>query len=233
MRARLPFLRHRRRGPEHYPEGPLRELAAAPPPDGTTTVGDVEFLALDVETTGLDPRTDHLLSLGWVPVRGKQVVLAEAHELRVRPPDDVDLSSSAVFHRLTDDDLSAAACLPDVLPSLLGALHGRVLLAHHAPIEVGFLTEAALATYGARPPLTAVDTMAFQHRLRSDVHGEVRGSLRLDAAREAYGLPRYTAHHALTDALAAAELFLAQVAEVEQRLDREAVLRDLGPKRSG
>lgn len=233
MRTRLPFLRHRRRDPHHYPAGPLRELAAAPPPGDATPVAHVEFLALDVETTGLDSRTDHLLSLGWVPVIGTRVVLAHARELRVRPPDEVDVGSSATIHRLTDDQLSDAAPLADALPLLLRALHGRVLLAHHAPIEVEFLTEATVSAYGSRPPLTAVDTMALQHRLQADVHGEVTGSLRLDAARRVFGLPRYSAHHALTDAMAAGELLLAQVAELERKLGREVLLRDLSPKRSG
>lgn len=233
MRTRLPFLRHRRRDPHHYPAGPLRELAAAPPPDDATPVAHVEFLALDVETTGLDSRTDHLLSLGWVPVVGTRVVLAHARELRVRPPEEVDVGSSATIHRLTDDQLSDAAPLADALPLLLRALHGRVLLAHHAPIEVEFLTEATVSAYGSRPPLTAVDTMALQHRLQADVHGEVTGSLRLDAARRVFGLPRYSAHHALTDAMAAGELLLAQVAELERKLGREVLLRDLSPRRSG
>ena len=233
MKARLHILRRRRRNPDRYPSGPLRELAAAPPPGDMTPVAQVDFLALDVETTGLDSRADHLLSLGWVPVLGRQVVLAQACELRVRPPDDVDVGSSATLHRLTDDLVSEAAPLSDVLPRLLRAMHGRVLLAHHAPIEVEFLTEATLSAYGARPPLTTVDTMALQHRLQADEHGEVNGSLRLDAARATFGLPRYSAHHALTDAIAAGELLLAQIAELERRLRREVLLRDLGPQRWG
>lgn len=233
MRGRLSFLGRRRRDPGHYPEGPLRELAAAPPSEDATPVSQVEFLALDVETTGLDPSADLLLSAGWVPVVGGQVVLAQACELRIRPPGDVDIGSSATLHRLTDDLVSDAAPLAEVLPRLLGALHGRVLVAHHAPIELDFLAEATLSSYGARPPLTAVDTMALQHRLQADEHGEVRGSLRLDAARRRYGLPRYSAHHALTDAIAAGELLLAQVAELERRLGREVVLRDLAPQRTG
>ena len=119
-----------------------------------------------------------------------------------------------------------------MLPRVLSALHGRVLVAHHAAIEVEFLARATQATYDGRPPLTAVDTMRLQHRLQVDEHGEVNGSLRLDAARAVFGLPRYAAHHALTDAIAAGELFLAQMAELERRLGREALLRDLSPKRS-
>jgi DNA polymerase-3 subunit epsilon len=196
-------------------------------------VAEVEFLAVDVETTGLDPRTDHLVSVGWVPVVGREIVLAGARELTIRPPGEVDIGASATFHRLTDDQLSDAAPLVDVLPPLLAALHGRVLLAHHAPLELGFLAEATLAAYGARPPVTAVDTLTLQQGLLPAHHRVVDGALRLDAVRRSYGLPRYTAHHALTDALAAAELFLAQVAELERRLRRDAVLRDLSPTRSG
>ena len=230
MRA---FLRRRARRPDHYPEGPLRALAAAPPPADTTPMSRVQLLALDVETTGLDADSDHLLSLGWVPVVGGRVVLAEAAEVRVRPPEGVDVGASATVHRLTDDVVAGAAPLADALPRLLEALHGRVLLAHHATIEVEFVAAAARTSYGARPALTAVDTLALQHRLQADEHGEVTGSLRLDAARRTFGLPRYSAHDALTDAIAAAELFLAQVAELERRLGREVLLRDLSPKRSG
>jgi len=232
VRARLPFHRRSRR-PDHYPPGPLRDLAAASAPPPTTPVSQLDLLALDLETTGLDPRTDHVLSLGWVPLVGGRVLLAEAHEQRVRPPEGVDVGSSATLHRLTDDALADAAPLPEVLPLLLRALHGRVLLAHHAALEVDFVGAATVTAYGARPPLTVVDTLALEHRLRADVNGEVHGSLRLDAARRTHGLPTYSAHHALTDAVAAAELLLAQVAELERRLGREVLLRDLSPKRSG
>ena len=52
-----------------------------------------------------------------------------------------------------------------------------------------------------------------------------KGSLRLWTARGQYGLPHYPAHQALTDALACAELYLAQTAELRDR--GVATLRDL------
>jgi DNA polymerase-3 subunit epsilon len=195
-------------------------------------VSAVEFLAVDLETTGLDPDRDHVLAVGWLPVSAGQVVLAGACEAVVRPPPGVDVGASAAVHRLTDDTVAGARTLVDVLPDLLGALHGRVLLAHHAPIELGFLTRAAQEAYGAAVPFTAVDTMTVQHGLVLGDHGEIRpGSLRLDDARRHFGLPRYGAHHALTDAVATGELLLAQVAELEHRLGREPVLADLSPTR--
>jgi DNA polymerase-3 subunit epsilon len=224
--------RDRSADPGNYPAGPVRDLAAAPPPPSETPVSAVQFLAVDIETTGLDPRRDHVLAIGWVPVRQRQVELAGAQEVVVRPPPGVEVGESATVHRLTDDALAGAPTLAAVLPDLLAALHGQVLLAHHAPIELDFLGRAAQQGYGASPPLVAVDTMAVQHRLVLGTHGEIRPrSLRLDEARRHFGLPRYHAHRALIDAIAAAELLLAQVAELEHRLGREPVLSDLSPNR--
>lgn len=218
--------------PAAYPAGPLRELAAAPFPRRTTPVSRVDFLAVDIETTGLDPRQDHVVAVGWVPVTGGEVLLGGAQEIVISPPIAVGVGDSATLHGLTDDRLAAAPTLVDVLPELLGALRGRVLLAHHTPIELGFLTRATRAAYGARLPLVAVDTLSLQHRLLAGPHGEVaRGLLRLDAARQSFGLPRYAAHRALTDAIATGELLLAQAAELEHRLGHEPKLADLSPIR--
>ncbi len=222
----------RRPDPEDYPAGPVRNLAAAPPPPFRTPVSGVEFLAVDIETTGLDPRRDHVLAIGWLAVTARQVVLAGAREVLIRPPPGVDVGESATVHRLTDDAVAEAPTLVGVLPDLLTALHGRVLLAHHAPIELGFLKRAAQQAYDTRLPLTAVDTMALQHQLVLGQHGEIRpGSLRLDDARRHFGLPRYLAHRALIDAVATGELLLAQIAELEHRLGHEPVLADLSPTR--
>ena len=76
--------------------------------------------------------------------------------------------------------------------------------------------------------------MVLQRRLVVRGHGEPpRGALRLDAARAGFGLPRYSAHRAATDALATAELLIAQVAELGSRLRREPTLADLSPRRVG
>lgn len=224
--------RQRPPDPSRYPAGPVRDLATAAAARPDTPVDELDLLAVDVETTGLDPRRDQVLEVGWVPVRRGQVVLGEAAQVVVRPPDGTDVGHSATVHGLTDDALASEPLLGEVLPELFAALRGHVLLAHHAPIEIGFLERAARETFDARLPLTAVDTMDLQHRLVVGDHGEVRPDrLRLDDARRQFGLPRYTAHRALTDAIATGELFLAQVAELHHRLRRPVLLRDLSPRR--
>lgn len=218
------------------PPGPVADLAAAAAVDPRTPLVEVELLALDLETTGIDPRRHEVLSVGWVPVVRGRIVLSEARHELVRPQGPV--GGSAVYHGLTDDRLALAPDLEEVVPRVLGALLAppaagegeagepvrRVLLAHFAQIEIDFLTAACRRLYGAGVPLQVIDTLTLAQRLlRVPTPELVSGRLRLDACRRHYRLPRYRAHSAVTDALACAELFLAQAAEMEEQ--RGAALR--------
>lgn len=209
------------------PPGPLRDYLSEPAPGEETPLSAARLLAVDVETTGLDPDSGQLLSIGFVPVDGYQVILAGAGQLLIRQ--SATVGESARFHGLTDDALASGNTLAEALDALFGALTGRVLLAHHAAIETGFLARACEQVYGVVPPFSVVDTMSIQFGLLSQGFDDEppQGALRLWNARGQYGLPRYAAHEALTDALACAELYLAQVAELEATRARtlKAVLK--------
>lgn len=180
-------------------------------PDDLTPLDELSLLAVDLETTGLSPVRDRVLAVGWVPVDGTRIDLSGVRRLVVRRDDPGD---AVTIHGLTHDDLEEGRPLVEVLAELRRALAGRVLLAHHAPFELAFL-DTAFRAVGERPVLPpAVCTLALQHRLLTR-HGEVRpGDLRLWRARERHGLPVTAAHDALGDALACAELYLAQTAEL-------------------
>ena len=195
--------------------GPLGAYLAAPLASPETPLTDLPLLAVDIETTGLDPRTDRLLSIGFVPVDGTQIVLGGARHILVAGGGG-PVGQSATIHGLTDDILSTGVGLTEAVAELLDALTGRVLLAHFARIETGFLGTACERLWGAGMPCATVDTFELQRRLITQRWGSeiADGALRLWTARGRYGLPAYPAHEALTDAIACAELYLAQVAEL-------------------
>lgn len=210
MRAWLPGPDGRRRRLlARAPPGPLRDYLAAPYPPPATRCRDARFLALDLETTGLDPSTDEILSAGWVCLEGLRIDLSTARHRLLRPTQPVP-AGSAVIHGITDDRAATGGAPRAVLTELLGALGGRVLLAHHAAVERAFLDAACRDHLGGGILVPAVDTLALGRRaLLAGGERTARASLRLDALRRRHHLPRYRAHDALSDALAAAELFLA------------------------
>ena len=206
----LPLALHRRRLARIARPGPLRDFYAVPtPPDGTDWRA-VEFVTLDFETTGTDPRVDDIVSAGWVVLHGGAIQLATARHRLVRPSQPMP-ERSAVVHAITDDEAAEGDPLEHVLTELLRDLAGRVLIAHYSPAELGFLDAACRRHFGAPMRLPVVDTLDLaRRRLAREGTEPLPGELRLDVLRARLGLPEHTLHDALGDAVATAELFLAQ-----------------------
>jgi DNA polymerase-3 subunit epsilon len=203
--------------------GALREFYRrpfAPPRSDCRTLG---FVAVDLETTGLDPERDEILSIGLVDIERLRIDLAGARQYLLRPARAIP-ERSAVIHRITDDDAAAGATLAAVLPEVLARLAGKVLVAHHARLDVGFLDRACRRLYGAGLVLPVIDTQQLARRgleRRNQPFGAQ--DLRLAECRMRHNLPRYRLHNALSDALACAELLLVQLAQHDT--DRPIALR--------
>jgi len=201
--------RRRRQRAQTPDDSALAGLLDGPLPDLDADWTRGEYVVLDFETTGLDPRSDRLLSAGFVVMRGATIDLATAAHDLIRP-DMAIPEASAVIHRITDDRAATGRPEREVLAEVLAALEGRVLVAHNARFEIAFLGAACQRHFGAVPVLPVIDTLQLARRgfeRRHLHHGP--GELRLDALRSRYHLPRYHAHHALVDALGTAELFSA------------------------
>jgi DNA polymerase-3 subunit epsilon len=210
----LPWDLRRRRLARSVPAGPLRRFYEVPFAAPHADWRSLEYLALDLETTGADPRTEEIVSAGWVVLRGPSIDLSTATRRLVRTSQAMP-ERSAVIHAITDDEAGAGESPCAVLADLLGELQGRVMIAHYAATELGFIDAACRRCFGGGLLVPTVDTLALAHRSCVRQGREpVRGELRLAALREHYHLPEYASHDALVDAIAAAELFLAQMAEL-------------------
>ena len=197
---------------------PLQQRALEQPlPSGGTRVADLETVALDFETTGLDAQRDHIIAAGWVLIRGDRIVMASAREVRARNGHPQGVGQSAVIHGILDSDLDDAGSIEAMLEELLPELAGRSIVAHGAAIERGFLAALLRRLSGVPLPNPFIDTMSLERRLVEGEGGTVRelhGDLTLDACRARRGLPEHQRHSAGADAVAAAELLLAQVAQL-------------------
>jgi DNA polymerase-3 subunit epsilon len=189
----------------------LGRYYAQPLPSPVTPLRDARFGALDFETTGFDARTGAILSYGFVAMQGLDIELASARSAVVSPGLDLPPETVAI-HRLTDDRVATGLPEREALDEILQCLSGRVLVAHHASIELSFLDAACRRCYGLPFMSPVVDTERegsrwFSRRGRTPPPA----GLRLSSLRDTFGLPRYRAHDALTDALATAELLAALI----------------------
>jgi DNA polymerase-3 subunit epsilon len=191
------------------PEGPVRDYLETPFPNLKESIYSTPIVSLDFETTGLDPKKDHLLSVGYVEMLNEEIRLSTAVHRLVQTKQDLP-EESVVIHGITDDIMAEGSKVKTIVEEMLLAFKGKVILAHHAAIERNFLTQACLNLYGHAPVLPMIDTLELARQWfdRRQLHFGPN-ELRLFALRERHHLPRYQAHNALVDALATAELLLA------------------------
>ncbi|RDL43385.1 3'-5' exonuclease [Marinomonas piezotolerans] len=182
------------------------------------------YFVLDMETTGLDPKQHQVISLGWVLIERGVIQLDTAQHLLL---DSAQIDDSSVgIHMITDTDvLEQGRRHASVLRYLRQIMKDKVLVVHYSPLELGFLK--MLWQTQPMPDLAIdwVDTMQIERRRCERAQTVIQeGGYRLGACRDRYGLPDYPSHDALTDALATAELLLAQIAHYSRQ---EPSLQDL------
>jgi len=69
-----------------------------------------EAVSLDCETTGLDPRSDDVLSVAAVRIKANRILLSERFEATVRPEDARASSEAIKVHRLRERDVAIVGC---------------------------------------------------------------------------------------------------------------------------
>jgi len=205
--------------------GAARDYMSAPLPDPGTPWREVSYSVIDLETTGLDPSTDEIVSFATVTVSGGRVTLGDACYELVRP-DRMPDADTIRIHGLREADLAGAPALSGRIDSLLEALTGRVLVAHVAEIETGFLS-AALRARGLNLRNPVVDTAALAVELTrlerrpppvdrdEEPSGIAISSPGLGELARSRGLPVHRPHHAQGDALTTAQVFLALATHLE------------------
>jgi DNA polymerase-3 subunit epsilon len=189
----------------------LKAFWGAPLPARRADWRELEFLALDAEMSSLDPEEGELLSLGWVVVRDGAIALDSARHLVIRAANSV--GQSATIHQLRDCEVAEGIEAAEALDQLLEAARSRVLVFHYAPLDLAYLDRLCTIQHGAPLLQPHLCTLQMEKRLleRRDHHLK-KGDLTLGACRRRYHLPDYHGHNALWDALATAELLVAQAA---------------------
>jgi len=202
---------------------------------GDTPVSEVPFVALDLETTGTSAERHGIVSIGLVPFTLARIHCSDSRYWVLRPRRPLAEESIAI-HRITHEDLRRAPDLGEIVPVLLDAMAGRIAVVHYRGLERPFLRRAVRERLGEGIEFPVVDTMELEARVYrrwkngsmvrffAGLIGRHPESIRLAQSRARYNLPLYGAHHALTDALASAELLQAQIA---WRFKPETLLREI------
>ena len=169
---------------------------------------DDEYVAFDLETTGLSSQHDTIIEIGAARMRGNEVL--ETFQVFVDPhrkltPKIIDLTG------ITDQDLVGAPDVSEALPKFLEFVADRPLCAHNADFDIGFIT-AACERLGLEFHPTYVDTLILAQNLLPDL-----GKYKLNIVADALSLPDFQHHRASDDAITCGYLMMRFFSMLEER----------------
>lgn len=195
----------------------MKDYLERPFPNKKDLITNIDIVSLDFETTGLDIENDRIVSMGLVTIRQLGIDLkSSSHQLintNVELPE-----TSVVIHQITDEQQVNGISIAEAIPMLLKQLSGKVLLAHNAKVEIGFLNKICKELYGTDFIIPVIDTQFLAKRSFDRQNKSYKANeLRLFNLRKLYNMPAYKAHNALMDAVATAELFLAMVNKISSK----------------
>ena len=173
-----------------------------------TSLAEVSFVVVDLETTGGSPAGSQITEIGAVKVRGGQV-LGEFQTL-VRPSTPIPAFIS-VLTGITNAMVADAPRIAGVLPQFLQFASGSVLVAHNAGFDMSFLKAAALETGLAWPGFTVIDTVRLARQL---VHKDETPNHKLGSLARLFGAATVPDHRALHDARATVDVLHGLIGRV-------------------
>jgi DNA polymerase-3 subunit epsilon len=172
-----------------------------------TPLDEVRFIALDSETTGLNPAVDRLITIGAVAVIAGDIVLADSYSTLIRIERNTD---AVTVHGVTRDEARAGVSEPEAMRGLLDWLRDGVIVGHHIGHDVATLNAACERHWGAQLLNRSLDTMDLTLHLERDGAFAGRPPIRrftLDSLCTLFGVIPHDRHTATGDAFITAQVF--------------------------
>ena len=158
---------------------------------------DTEFVAFDIETTGLNAQTDRMTEIGAILFSGaeiKETFNTFVDPQRHIPPDITNLTG------IRDSDVQGAPQEKEAMQQFMDFVGDRPIIAHNAHFDVSFMTAAAKRS-GLRFAPVFLDTLALSQALCPELK-----RFKLDIVSNHLGLPQFNHHRASDDALVVARM---------------------------
>ena len=174
---------------------------------------DDEWVALDCETTGLNVRTDDIIAIGAVRIRGNRIMTSERLELLVRPEKRRLTADSVRVYRLREQDVAQGMSADEAMMKLMHFIGSRPLVGYYLEFDMAMINRVLFPMLGMGLPQPKIEVSSLYYdykyqQLPQYARGNQSIDLRFDSLMKDLDLPLWSAHDALNDAVMAALAFL-------------------------
>ena len=169
---------------------------------------DEQWVAIDCEMTGLNPKKHHLLSVAAIHINGDKIDTGNGLHLLCRPP-VMPEGDTIVIHGLRTADVEHAMSYDEMLGLLLPFIGNRPLVGFCPQIDVGFLNPLVKHYMGTHLPNEIIDIRPlYSRRMMGRSQGLSSQAQHLNSILAHYNIPELGTHDAYNDAIMTAMAFL-------------------------
>lgn len=173
---------------------------------------ELEIVVFDLETTGFSiANGDEIISFGAVAVRDGKVIEEESFHSLVNPKRAIPAHIEQLTG-ISNEMVESAPDLIHVLSEFMEFIGRRVLVAHASGHDKQFLNQALWRTSKTSLNHRVIDTMMLAKWLEPGL-----GQYDLDTLLERHSIPIENRHHALSDSLMTAQLWLQYMEKISEK----------------
>ncbi len=152
-----------------------------------------DYMVVDLETTGLDPRWNDIIEIGAIRVKGGAIV--DSFASLVNPGYEID-DFITELTGITNKMLSTASDIRVVLPNFLDFVGGNIVIGHNVNFDINFIYDNCVYALNRTFSNDFIDTMRLSRRLFPRNHHH-----RLCDLIERFNVGSTVEHRALADVI--------------------------------
>ncbi|PLY07832.1 MAG: DNA polymerase III subunit epsilon [Arcobacter sp.] len=166
-----------------------------------------EYICLDCETTGLNPKKDEILSIGAVIVKKNKILMRKTLNIFLKPSKHVT-EESIKIHHIRPVDLENAVEPEIAIKELLDFMGNRPIIGYYIKFDVAIISKYTKKYIGIALPnhQVEVSSMYYKTKKRSSDYEFV--DLKFDTIMKELDIPELGKHDALNDAIMTSMIFL-------------------------
>jgi len=174
-----------------------------------------EYVSLDCETTGLNPKKDEILSIGAVLIKDNKILMRKTFNIFLKPSKNINPESIKV-HLLREIDLQNAIEPEDAIYQLLDFIGSRPIVGYYIEFDMAIISKYTKQLIGIKLPNESIEVSGIYYDIRKSTANYGFIDLKFDTIMNFLDIPVLGKHDALNDAIMTSMIFL-KLKELQKR----------------
>ena len=166
-----------------------------------------EYVSLDCETTGLNPKKDEILSIGAVIIKDNKILMRNTFNIFLKPSKSINAESIKIHH-IRPIDLENGIEPQKAIFQLLEFIGSKTIVGYYIEFDIAIISKYTQEFIGIKLPNKTIEvsSMYYKTRRKSSYYGLV--DLKFDTILKNLNIPNFGKHDALNDAIMTSMIFL-------------------------